>query len=121
MIQQGVEVPEGSNELRKMQLRELALLNGTLREDGMAKCTNCGATDHKTWQCQDKANVTNNVMCGACGGVGHTTGDCKARRTGDWQQQGGGGPGSAAGGHKMDQEYMSLMAELGEGPPPQQV
>ena len=32
---QGVEVPEGSNELRKMQLRELALLNGTLREDGM--------------------------------------------------------------------------------------
>merc|ERR1719336_1814621 len=34
VIQQGVEVPEGSNELRKMQLRELALLNGTLREDG---------------------------------------------------------------------------------------
>ena len=33
MITQGVEVPEGSNELRKMQLRELALLNGTLRED----------------------------------------------------------------------------------------
>ena len=28
MIQQGVEDPEGSNELRKMQLRELALLNG---------------------------------------------------------------------------------------------
>ena len=119
VIQQGVEVPEGSNELRKMQLRELALLNGTLREDGMAKCTNCGATDHKAWQCQDKANVTNNVMCGACGGVGHTTGDCKARRTGDWQQQGG--SSHSAGGHKMDQEYMSLMAELGEGPPPQQV
>ena len=119
VIQQGVEVPEGSNELRKMQLRELALLNGTLREDGMAKCTNCGATDHKAWQCQDKANVTNNVMCGACGGMGHTTGDCKARRTGDWQQQQG-GSGASAGGHKMDQEYMSLMAELGEGPPPPQ-
>ena len=119
VIQQGVEVPEGSNELRKMQLRELALLNGTLREDGMAKCTNCGATAHKAWQCQDKANVTNNVMCGACGGMGHTTGDCKARRTGDWQQQQGGSGGSA-GGHKMDQEYMSLMAELGEGPPPPQ-
>ena len=63
VIRQGVEVPEGSNELRKMQLRELALLNGTLREDGAAKCTNCGATDHKAWQCQDKANVTNAVMC----------------------------------------------------------
>merc|ERR1719221_706919 len=43
VIQQGVEVPEGSNELRKMQLRELALLNGTLREDGAPRCTNCGA------------------------------------------------------------------------------
>ena len=53
MIQQGVEDPEGSNELRKMQLRELALLNGA---------------------------------CGAYEGMGHTTGDCKARRTGDWQQ-----------------------------------
>merc|ERR1719266_2711602 len=82
IIQQGVEVPEGSNELRKMQLRELALLNGTLREDGMMKCTNCGAADHKTWQCQDKANVTNNVMCGACGAVGHIAGDCKQRRPG---------------------------------------
>ena len=113
MIQQGVEDPEGSNELRKMQLRELALLNGTLRKDRMAKCTNCGATDHKAWQCQDMANVTNNVMCGACGGMGggmgHTTRDCKARCSGDWQlQQQQGGSGPSAGGHKMGQEYMSL-------------
>jgi hypothetical protein len=27
-----VDVPEGQNDLRKHQLRELALLNGTLRE-----------------------------------------------------------------------------------------
>jgi splicing factor 1 len=33
VITEGVEVPESNNELRKMQLRELALLNGTLRED----------------------------------------------------------------------------------------
>merc|ERR1711915_1119552 len=116
VIQQGVEVPEGSNELRKMQLRELALLNGTLREDGAPRCTNCGAADHKAWQCQDKANVTNNVMCTACGGVGHIAGDCKQKRPG------AGFPpyGEAAGpgGTKIDQEYMSLMAELGEGPPP---
>jgi len=115
VIQQGVEVPEGSNELRKMQLRELALLNGTLREDGAPRCTNCGAADHKAWQCQDKANVTNNVMCTACGGVGHIAGDCKMKRPGT-----GFPPFGEAGGAgtKIDQEYMSLMAELGEGPPP---
>ena len=32
-----------------------------------------------------------------------------------------GQPANPAMGQKMDQEYMSLMAELGEGPPPQQV
>lgn len=33
-----------------MQLRELAQLNGTLREgDARGRCSNCGATDHKSW------------------------------------------------------------------------
>jgi len=32
VIKEGVDVPEGQNDLRKHQLRELALLNGTLRE-----------------------------------------------------------------------------------------
>lgn len=37
IIKQGIEVPEGQNDLRRQQLRELALLNGTLREnDGLA-------------------------------------------------------------------------------------
>ena len=36
IIRQGIEVPEGQNDLRRQQLRELALLNGTLREnDGL--------------------------------------------------------------------------------------
>ena len=113
VIQQGVEVPEGSNELRKMQLRELALLNGTLREDGAMRCTNCGAADHKSWQCQDKTNVTNNVTCTACGGVGHIAGDCKNKRPGAGFNQFG-----DPADRKIDQEYMSFMAELGDGPAP---
>ena len=32
-MKQGIETPEDQNDLRKMQLRELARLNGTLRED----------------------------------------------------------------------------------------
>jgi splicing factor 1 len=49
IIRQGVEVPEGQNDLRRMQLRELALLNGTLRENDGPRCSNCGAADHKSW------------------------------------------------------------------------
>lgn len=49
IIRQGVEVPEGQNDLRRMQLRELALLNGTLRENDGPRCTNCGSSEHKSW------------------------------------------------------------------------
>ena len=37
IVQQGIEVPECMNDLRKNQLRELALLNGTLRENDTLK------------------------------------------------------------------------------------
>ena len=110
VIKQGVEIPEGQNDLRKNQLRELALLNGTLREGDAPRCSNCGAEDHKSWQCQDRPNVTNNVVCTTCGGVGHPAKDCVAKRPGT--NFGTTGPGS---NQNMDEEYMSLMAELGEG------
>lgn len=110
IIRQGVEVPEGQNDLRRMQLRELALLNGTLRENDGPRCTNCGATTHRSWQCPDKPNVTNNVICTNCGSAGHIAKDCR-------EQKAGGGLG-APDKAKIDEEYMSLMAELGEGPPP---
>lgn len=108
VIRQGVEVPEGQNDLRRMQLRELAQLNGTLREHDAARCANCSATDHKTWLCPDKPNVTSAIVCSSCGGAGHIARDCRARRPGHHQ------PDKA----KIDEEYMSLMAELGESGPP---
>ena len=75
-----------------------------------------GAADHKTWQCQDKANVTNNVVCTSCGAMGHIAGDCKQQRPGAGFDQFGGQP-PAQGSNKIDQEYLSFMAELGDGPP----
>ncbi|PSN43499.1 Splicing factor 1 [Blattella germanica] len=105
-------VPEGQNDLRRMQLRELALLNGTLRENEGPRCSNCGASDHKSWMCPDKPNVTNNIVCSSCGGAGHIARDCRQKRPG------AGGPNIAGDKNKIDEEYMSLMAELGEGPPP---
>ncbi|XP_006818988.1 splicing factor 1-like [Saccoglossus kowalevskii] len=114
IIKQGIETPEGQNDLRRMQLRELAKLNGTLREDDMIRCTNCGASSHRTWQCPERQNITNTVVCTQCGGTGHIAADCRQKREGG----GGFGPQSTVDKAKMDSEYMSLMAELGEGPPP---
>lgn len=112
VIRQGIEVPEGHNDLRRMQLRELAQLNGTLRETDGPRCSNCGSTEHKSWLCPDKPNVTMSIMCSSCGGAGHIAKDCKGKRPGQ------GGPPSANTQAKIDEEYLSLMAELGEGPPP---
>lgn len=130
VITQGIEVPEGHNDLRRMQLRELAQLNGTLRETDNARCTNCGSTDHKSWLCPDKPNVTNNIVCSACGklwapsmltsfwsnftllgGAGHIAKDCKSKRPGM------GGVEGCNNQAKIDEEYLSLMAELGEVQP----
>uniref|UniRef100_A0A182VPS5 Branchpoint-bridging protein n=1 Tax=Anopheles minimus TaxID=112268 RepID=A0A182VPS5_9DIPT len=116
VIRQGIEVPEGHNDLRRMQLRELAQLNGTLRETDGPRCNNCGSNEHKSWLCPDKPNITNNIVCSACGGTGHIARDCRSKRPGH------GGPPAAGGGStatKIEEEYMSLMAELGEAPPPQ--
>merc|ERR1719187_1801226 len=124
IIQQGIDLPEGSNQLRQMQLRELAMLNGTLREDGiLPPCTNCGATDHRSWQCQDKPNVTNNIVCTKCGGAGHTTGDCMVGRPGHQGPPGTGPnivpPDKWGAPGQLDKEYESLMAELsGKAMPP---
>jgi splicing factor 1 len=52
IIHQALEIPDGQNELRKLQLRELALLNGTLRPEDLvsgARCSNCGSEEHKTY------------------------------------------------------------------------
>lgn len=91
------------------RLRELALLNGTLRESDGPRCNNCGSTAHRNWQCPDKPNITNNVTCNTCGGIGHVSRDCKERPT---------SASSASASSKIDEEYQSLMAELGQGKPP---
>lgn len=38
---QAASIPEGQNALKRNQLRELASLNGTLRDDENQACQNC--------------------------------------------------------------------------------
>ncbi|KAL4659839.1 splicing factor 1 isoform X1 [Arapaima gigas] len=105
ILKQGIETPEDQNDLRKMQLRELARLNGTLREDDNRVL--------RPWQNSEPRSITNTTVCIKCGGAGHISSDCKftssfAPRPGE--------PQSAQDKARMDKEYLSLMAELGEAP-----
>lgn len=82
IIRLGTECPEGQNELKRMQLRELAALNGTLREDEMVRCRNCGSSLHRHWECPEAKNFVNSSTCTLCGGAGHIAADCRMRRSG---------------------------------------
>ncbi|CAF2110174.1 unnamed protein product [Rotaria magnacalcarata] len=111
IINQAIDEPEGMNELRKQQLRELALLHGTLREnDCLIKL-----------KIIDEAEkiVTNTIVCTICGGAGHVTSDCKFRKKPDGTYAELNPDGSLmingtnrAEQQKLDCEYQSLMNEL---------
>ncbi|TRY66677.1 hypothetical protein DNTS_008007 [Danionella cerebrum] len=108
ILKQGIETPEDQNDLRKMQLRELARLNGTLREDDNRIL--------RPWQSTEPRSITNTTVCTKCGGAGHISSDCKF--TGTFGQRPSEPPQSAQDKARMDKEYLSLMAELGEAPVP---
>lgn len=81
VISMAIDTPEGQNELKRMQLRELALLNGTLRDDEQfLRCKNCGSTLHRTFQCTEKQNFVNQQTCTNCGGTGHVAADCRMKK-----------------------------------------
>uniref|UniRef100_A0A914Z408 Branchpoint-bridging protein n=1 Tax=Panagrolaimus superbus TaxID=310955 RepID=A0A914Z408_9BILA len=97
--------PEANNSLRQNQLRELALLNGTLRTEdafGGSRCSNCGSDQHKTYECPETPNITANIICSSCGGAGHIAKDCVTPRTGY----------KADNNKELDDEYAALLAEI---------
>ncbi|KAJ1503772.1 hypothetical protein HMI54_000557 [Coelomomyces lativittatus] len=107
IIETASTVPEAQNELKRKQLRDLAALNGTLRDDENQICQNCGAVGHKRYNCPERSNVTNNIVCRICGGAGHMARDCMARNNPEVLQE------ARERDSKLDSEYQSLMAELG--------
>ncbi|KAG9139471.1 hypothetical protein Leryth_023716, partial [Lithospermum erythrorhizon] len=90
-------VDETLNEHKRQQLRELAALNGTIREDEF--CRLCGEQGHRQFACPAKTSTfKSDVLCKICGDGGHPTIDCPMKGT---------------SGKKMDDEYQNFLAELG--------
>ncbi|KAJ2441394.1 hypothetical protein GGF42_007308 [Coemansia sp. RSA 2424] len=108
IIQKACVTPEGHNDLKRNQLRELAALNGTLRDDEGQACTNCGALGHRRWECPEQTNVTLSLVCRVCGGKGHVARDCNQRHDPEALQK------ARERDQQLNTEYLSLMAELGE-------
>lgn len=112
IIQKACMTPEGQNDLKRNQLRELAALNGTLRDDEGQPCLNCGMSGHRRWDCPEKDNITLSLTCQVCGSKGHIARDCNQRHD----------PAALERARERDQQlnsqYMNLMEELGESVPP---
>ncbi|TGJ81281.1 hypothetical protein E0Z10_g7481 [Xylaria hypoxylon] len=123
VIETAASIPEGQNELKRNQLRELAALNGTLRDDENQACQNCGQIGHRKYDCPEKQNFTANIICRVCGNAGHMARDCPDRQKGaSWRNDGprAATAGRIGGGDGVDREYEQLMQELGggsDGPP----
>ncbi|EFX01446.1 zinc knuckle transcription factor splicing factor msl5 [Grosmannia clavigera kw1407] len=121
VIETAASIPEGQNELKRKQLRELATLNGTLRDDENQACQNCGQIGHRKYDCPEKQNFTNIIICRVCGNAGHMARDCPERARGtNWRNDGppvrpAGRLGPSSGGDVVDREYEQLMQEIGGG------
>ncbi|KAI0015104.1 hypothetical protein F4780DRAFT_765535 [Xylariomycetidae sp. FL0641] len=123
VIETAASIPEGQNELKRNQLRELAALNGTLRDDENQACQNCGQIGHRKYDCPDKPNFTANIICRVCGNAGHMARDCPDRQKGaNWRNdgppRGAGRIGGGGSGDAVDREYEQFMQELGGGSGP---
>ncbi|XP_057966516.1 splicing factor-like protein 1 [Malania oleifera] len=90
-------VDEVLNEHKRQQLKELAALNGTIRDEEY--CRLCGEPGHRQYACPSRTTTfKSDVLCKICGDGGHPTIDCPVKGT---------------TGKKMDDEYQNFLAELG--------
>jgi splicing factor 1 len=109
-----VVIDDEKNVHKQNQLRELALLNGTLKDEDW--CHVCGEKGHKDFECPKRFALGNRsrvvVKCAICGDASHPTRDCVMR------PQEGGSEDAAKAKLELDSDYSAFMAELDGKPPP---
>lgn len=98
-----VVIDDEVNVHKQNQLRELALLNGTLK-DNEEWCITCGEKGHRDFECPKRFSLGNKaanlVKCAICGETSHPTRDCK--RLGEEIEK----------KEQLDEDYSAFMAEL---------
>lgn len=114
VIETAASIPEGQNELKRNQLRELAALNGTLRDDENQACQNCGEIGHRKYDCPQQRNFTANIICRVCGNAGHMARDCPDRQRGNFGRD----LPPRAPQNAIEGDYEKLMNEIGGGGAP---
>eukprot|EP00559_Dactyliosolen_fragilissimus_P005218 CAMPEP_0184860596 /NCGR_PEP_ID=MMETSP0580-20130426/5459_1 /TAXON_ID=1118495 /ORGANISM="Dactyliosolen fragilissimus" /LENGTH=854 /DNA_ID=CAMNT_0027357761 /DNA_START=69 /DNA_END=2633 /DNA_ORIENTATION=- len=111
-----VVIDDDKNVHKQQQLRELALLNGTLKDDEY--CTICAEKGHRPFECPKRFSLNNKsaltVKCALCGDSSHPTRDCILNKNGDGLAAGG-GDAAAEKAKQLDSDYMDFMAELDGG------
>eukprot|EP00741_Cyanophora_paradoxa_P007520 tig00001154_g7273.t1 len=100
-----VPMDETKNEHKRLQLRELAAINGTLRDDDY--CRLCGEAGHKLWACPDRGKGFKpaEVCCIFCGDKSHPSADCQFKDRGPMNKP-------------QDEDLSAFMSELSGAPPP---
>jgi KH domain len=116
-----IVIDDEKNVHKQQQLRELALLNGTLKDDtdgnsnAAMYCPICAEKGHRAFECPKRFNAASGaptiaVKCAICGDTSHPTRDCKLASSS------GGGTASNVpplpNENNIDSEYQSFMAEL---------
>lgn len=84
VIEKAILSPVGQNDLKRDQLRELAVLNGTLRE------TKPFVPPEIFNQRKPMGRDVTLIVCRICGNVGHYSRDCKMRETDLYSPEAGG-------------------------------
>lgn len=98
-----VVIDDDKNIHKQAQLRELALLNGTLKEDEY--CSLCAEKGHRAFECPKRFSMNKpsvEVKCAICGDTSHPTRDCKQKDAVNDEKD----------ASQLDSDYLAFMNEL---------
>ncbi|KKY39690.1 putative branchpoint-bridging protein [Diaporthe ampelina] len=116
VIEAAASAPEDQNRRKRDQLRQLAVMNGTFRDDERQACGNCGQTGHRHYFCTVPPRSITGVTCHSCKSAGHVARDCAQKGTGPvkvppWRKDRFLARQQEATG--QDDEFEQLMLEIG--------
>mmetsp|Transcript_3113 Transcript_3113/g.4530 ORF Transcript_3113/g.4530 Transcript_3113/m.4530 type:complete len:713 (-) Transcript_3113:2635-4773(-) len=103
-----VVIDDDKNVHKQQQLRELALLNGTLKDDEY--CPICAEKGHRAFECPKRFSMSKNaisVRCAICGDTSHPTRDCRQKAA-----NGESAADAVKAEKELDSDYLAFMNEL---------